>query len=207
MGQNRPTRLLAHPPTGGVGCWLLITVPVAVRNERGSMRRLHPARPRKTIIARFRRTISASASLPMRRPSFGLWHRRNLVDHQSRGRLQPVALLGFDRKTQQRSLGRIAREGADRNGLGRVEAIVLHDHDWTRLARIVRAASRRPNLTAPHSSLSIEIASMKASSLAACRLDATSRDCIEASLANWGERVSGTHTWMGRRPCARRRSR
>jgi hypothetical protein len=41
----------------------------------------------------------------------------------------------------------------------------------------------------------------------ACRLDATSRDCREAWAANLGDRVSGTQIWIGRSPCARKRSR
>ena len=39
------------------------------------------------------------------------------------------------------------------------------------------------------------------------RFDATSRDCREAWPANLDDRVSGTHIWIGRSPCARKRSR
>ncbi len=44
---------------------------------------------------------------------------------------------------------RVHREGADRYGVGRVEPIILHDHDRSRLGG--------PDLAAPHS----ETASMK----------------------------------------------
>jgi hypothetical protein len=59
---------------------------------------------------------------------------------------------------------------------------------------MVGSTGRGPHLAALHSPSSIEIASMKAWSLAAWRLDATSRDCRAASAANLGERTSGNHT-------------
>src|SRR5207253_6479011 len=39
-------------------------------DPRGHPQRRHPAKPRKIVMARFKRTISSSASLPMHVPSF-----------------------------------------------------------------------------------------------------------------------------------------
>ena len=113
-------------------------------------------------MARLRRTMSASASLPMRVPSF----RFGIVvilSTISRGVvLSPFVSLA---STAIRSRGAsvwITREGADRDRVGCVEPIVLHDHDRTRLAGVVLATGCGPDLTALHSSTPVEIESMKA---------------------------------------------
>ena len=49
--------------------------------------------------------------------------------------------------------------------------------------------------------------STKAWSSRACGLAATASDCRRASARNAGDRTSGTQIWIGRKPCARSRSR
>src|SRR5215468_9956304 len=89
------------------------------------------------------------------------WNRRDLVDHQPRGGPEAVGFVRFDGETQQRRIRRIAGECADRNGLGSIEAIVLDDHNRSGLACVASAARGGPHFTPLHSSLPIEIASMK----------------------------------------------
>ena len=177
--------------------------------HRGGPRR-RSAQPRERG-ARRRRPAGGDHHVGVHEPSdaaaqLHFRDRRDLVDHQARGRPQAVRLVRFDSEAEQRSVGWIAREGADGDGLGGVEAIILHDHQRTRLARVVSASGSSPDLSALHSSRLIW-RRMKAWSLAAYRLDATRRDCREASAASSADRVSGTHIWIGRKPCARRRSR
>ena len=90
-----------------------------------------------------------------------------------------------------------------------VEAIVLNNDGGTRLTGIVARACNGPDLAAFHSSSHIqeESDSMKAKSSFACGLRASARDWRRASFANSGERVSGTHIWIWRSPCARMRVR
>jgi hypothetical protein len=88
-----------------------------------------------------------------------------------------------------------------------VEAVILDDDDRPRLAGVVVATGGGPHLTALHPSIPLETALMKASSSAACELEATRLDCRDACAAKAGDLVSGTQIWMGRRPWARSRSR
>src|SRR5262249_38258551 len=75
------------------------------------------------------------------------------------------------------------------------------------LAGVVPATRGGPDLAAPHSARSTEMASMNAWSSAACVLDATRRDCRAASAMNFGDRVSGTQICIGRAPWQLKRSR
>ena len=144
-------------------------------------------------MARFSRTMSASARLPMRLPSFACGTVVILSTISREVALSPFVSFGSTA---------IRNSGASVGSLVKAQMVtdlvapkrVLHDHYRTRLSRVVSAAGSGPDLAALHSSPPIEIASMKAWSLAAYRRDATRRDCREAYAANLGERVSGTHT-------------
>jgi hypothetical protein len=97
--------------------------------------------------------IESTKTRPELRPRYG----GDLVHHQAARRPQAVALVGLDRQAEQRSIGGIRREGADCYGGGRIEAIILHDNDRTRLSCVVFPAGSGPDLAAPHS----ETASIK----------------------------------------------
>src|SRR5882724_11322508 len=96
------------------------------------------------------------------RPEFGLRYGRNLVHHQPGDHPEPVRLAGFDGGTEERSIGRIARESADGDGARCAEPIILNDDDRPRFAGIVLTAGSGPHLTALHSSTPAEMVSMKA---------------------------------------------
>jgi hypothetical protein len=70
--------------------------------------------------------MSLSASLPMRLPSFAFATVVTLSTISGR-LVEPVRRARLDDGSEQRGVGRIAREGANRDGVGRVEAIVLHE--------------------------------------------------------------------------------
>src|SRR2546425_4378407 len=91
------------------------------------------------------------------RPELRLRHRGDLVHHQAAGRPQAVPFVGLDGEAEQRSIGGVRCEGADRYGGGRVEPVILHDDDGAGLPRIVFPAGSSPDLAASHS----ETASIK----------------------------------------------
>src|SRR5262249_11516039 len=86
----------------------------------------------------------------------------DLAHHQAAGGAQAVALVRLHHKTEQRRVGRVGGEGANRDGVGAAETVVLHDDGGARLARIVLASGDGPDLAAPHASPQSETASMKA---------------------------------------------
>jgi hypothetical protein len=86
------------------------------------------------------------------RADLGLGYGGDLVYHQPAGRTQAVALIRLDDEAEQRCVGRIGGEGANGDGVGRVETVVLHDDDRARLASVILAARDGPDLAAPHSS-------------------------------------------------------
>src|SRR6185437_5260508 len=100
----------------------------------------------------------------------------------------------------------VGGEGADRDRVGCVEAVVLNNNDGAWLPSVVHAASDGPDLAPPHSPQS-DTASINACSSWACALVATANDWRCASDWKDGARTSGTQIWIGRRPCARSRSR
>lgn len=118
---------------------------------------------------------------------------------------QAVSVGWLDYETKQWSLGLIRREGADRNGIDFVEAIILKNYNWTRFSTVILRAASGPNLTALHSLESnaghSESESMNFRSSASPGLLATAIDWRRASLAKAGDRISGTQICMGRRPC------
>jgi hypothetical protein len=93
---------------------------------------------------------------------FGLGNRGDLVNHQRGRRAQPVALVRLHEKPKQGRVGRVRGEGADRDLIRSVEAVVLHYDDGARLASIVLAARDCPNLSTFHSSYQLDTASMNA---------------------------------------------
>ena len=94
--------------------------------------------------------------------NLGFRNRGDFVHHQTARRVQAVALVRRYSQAEQRRLGFIGCEGANRDGVRRVKAIVLHDDDEARLARIVLAAGDGPDVAAPDSSPQSATASMNA---------------------------------------------
>src|SRR5262249_43295487 len=138
---------------------------------------------------------------------FGSGYRCDLVHHQPRRYPQPVHFTWLDGETEKRCVRRIGREGTDSDRRGRIEAVILQNHDRPRLAGVILAASKRPYLAALHSVSKTETESTNPWSPRAFALRATAKDWRWASAWKAGERTSGTQTWIGRKPCRRRRSR
>jgi hypothetical protein len=86
------------------------------------------------------------------RADLGFRYGRDLVHHQAAGRAQSVARVGLDREPEQGRIRCVGGEGADGDGISRVEAVVLNDHDGSGLAGIVLAARDGANLAAFHGS-------------------------------------------------------
>jgi len=136
-------------------------------------------------MARLSRTMSAWASLPMRLPSFAFGMVVILSTISREVALSPFASVGSTAiRRRGASVGSLVKAQI-RDGFGGVETIVLHDYHRPRLARVVSTPGSGPDLAALHSSPPIEITSMKAWSLAACRLDATRRDCVKLPRRTW----------------------
>ena len=74
------------------------------------------------------------------RADFRLRNGGDLVDHQTARGLQAVARVRGHRQTEQRRVRLIRGEGADGDGVGRVEAVVLKDDDRARFPGIALAA-------------------------------------------------------------------
>lgn len=102
--------------------------------------------------------------------------RCQLVHHQAADLAKLVARVGRDGQPEQRRFGRVGRHRADRDRVGGVESVVLHDDHRARLADIAAAGRRSPDFAASHSSSRL-IASMNAWSSSACGLLATAKDC------------------------------
>src|SRR5713226_1417821 len=109
-------------------------------------------------------------------PDLASGHRGDLVHHQPRGYPQPIGFARLDGKAKQRCVGGIRRESANGDGCGRIEPIVLHDHDRARFAGVILAAGKGPYLAAFHSAPYSEMDSMKSWSSLSCALRATARD-------------------------------
>ena len=90
-----------------------------------------------------------------------LRHRRDFIDHKPAIGAQPVAFTRLDPQSKERSIGRVGGKCTYRDRICPVEAVVLQNHNWTRLSGVVPAASHGPNLAALHTALLSEIASMK----------------------------------------------
>ncbi len=141
-------------------------------------------------------------------PKSGSTHRGDLVEHDAAQSRQTVGSVWLQGDSQQRNGGGGCSQRADRDGVSGVEAVILDDQDGARLAGIALDRRGGPEFPAPHrvsgsSSLNVDSASTKAWSSSAVLLLAASKDWRWASAANPGLRVSGTHTWRGRRPWLR----
>lgn len=86
-------------------------------------------------------------------PHFAFWHRRDLVHHEPRVRVQSISCSWRDRNTKQRCFRLIACHNADRNRCGCVKAIILQNNGGARLARVICAPSYRPYFAALQSVL------------------------------------------------------
>ena len=99
--------------------------------------------------------MSSSVSRPMR-SQVSPWDGRKLVYHQSGDLSEPVAFVRVDGQAEERSVGRVGREGADGDRVGGVESIVLHDDDRAGLTDGALAGRSGPDLAASRSSLQTE---------------------------------------------------
>ena len=132
---------------------------------------------------------------------------RNLVHHSVAAFVQPVSGRRRKRNSEQRRRSLVCSQSADGNRRSLVETVVLKNHHGPGFSGVVAAAGCYPEFTAVHSSSNSEIESMKAWSSSAWVLAAMARDCLRASSAKPGLRVSATHICTGRRPCWRSRAR
>ena len=71
-------------------------------------------------------------------------------------------LVRLDGQAKQGGFGLVAGEGANSDGIRRVEAVILHDNRGARFTGIVFAARDRPDIAPPHSSFQSDIASINA---------------------------------------------
>src|ERR1700734_4087719 len=90
------------------------------------------------------------------------WHGCDLVYHQTAGRSQPVKLVRFHSEPEERGLRLVSGEGADGDGVGRIESVILQDGDGAWLTCVALTARDRPNIAAPHSPSPNDMASMNA---------------------------------------------
>ena len=134
-------------------------------------------------------------------------NRRDLVRHDTTGFRKPIFAVRGKRDTKQWGIGWIAGQRTDSHGTGVLEAIILYDHDRTGFSSVIATARSDPQLSPLHPKSISPMASTKSWSDSACSLLATASDCLRASSANPGARVSGTHTCRGRSPCSRKRVR
>src|ERR1700742_303545 len=81
---------------------------------------------------------------------FGLWNSCNFVDHEARKTPQAVVFIWFNRQAEERSVGRVRRERADRDVVRSIEAVVLHNDRRARLSRIIFTTSDGPDFSAFH---------------------------------------------------------
>ena len=105
--------------------------------------------------------MSWSSSLPIRSPIFSFDTVVILSTISWDNDRNPISLIGFDRKPEQRRLGWVCRKSTDGNRGSTVKVIVLENHGGPRLARVIPATGDRPDLTAPHSLPLSVIVSMK----------------------------------------------
>ena len=105
------------------------------------------------------------------------WHRRDLIDHESRWSIKTVAFVGRNRNAKQRRFGWIGGNDADRDGLGGIEAIILKNDCRPRLACITLApATVHISPRFNQSPGCNDTASIKSWSRRACALVATTSD-------------------------------
>src|SRR5208282_499088 len=96
-----------------------------------------------------------------KRPDPGFRDGGDLIHHQPAGSAQSIAVARLNGEAKKGSIGGIRREGADRDGVCPVEAVVLENHNRPGLSRVVFAAGDGPNLAAPQDSPQSEMASIK----------------------------------------------
>ena len=78
-------------------------------------------------------------------------HCRDFIDHKSRRSLEAVAFVGRNQNAKQRRFRWIGGNGADRNGVGCIEAVILQNDRRSRLARVILGTGNRPYFSTPQS--------------------------------------------------------
>ena len=167
--------------------------------------------PRNTVIARLRRSIVASSRRPMRRPSLLLGTVVELVGHQPRRLAPGHSLRPARRSTRNNGRGhRICRERAHRDRIrfrrsGHPERSRRGEASPRSHPRQRRSRLRRVSLILPKPGRKqFDEGDDRLFPAGCARPLATGGG---ASLANSGERVSGTQICKSRIPCARMRAR
>ena len=186
---QRPSALIARSnQTNSRGCIQdeqIFEARTSVRSARFCQ--CHSANPRNTRSARSSRITSASVMRPRRceRCPAASWFdpRRGGRFHQDPGQWRPDRVRG---------------QRADRDRSGRVEAIVLDDHDRSGLPGIRTPNRGNVDVSLPHSAdsgsspASTEMASTNTGSSDSPSLAAIAIDCRCASATNSVARTSGT---------------
>src|SRR5262245_18117364 len=85
----------------------------------------------------------------------------DLVHHEAAGGAKAIALVRLHDKAEQRRVGRVGGKGANRDRVGGIETVVLHDDGGARLASVIVAPGHGPDCPAPHSSPQSDTASRK----------------------------------------------
>ena len=94
--------------------------------------------------------------------NLGLGDSGDLIHRQAARRAQAVALVRLDWQAEQRRVRLVSGEGADRDRVGGVEAVVLNNDDGAWLPGIILAAGDGPDVATLHSSPQSDTASMNA---------------------------------------------
>ncbi len=100
--------------------------------------------------------MSSSSRSPILDPSFTFGTVVILSTITWQGACNPLRSLGMTGQAEKGSVGRVGREGTQRDRTRTIEAIILDDHGGPGLSGVVLAPRDRPDASAFHS----EIASM-----------------------------------------------
>ena len=71
-------------------------------------------------------------------------HRGDLINHESRKSVEPIAFVRRNRNPKQRRLSWIGCHDADRDGFGGIEAVILENDRRPRLAGVILGPGDRP---------------------------------------------------------------
>ena len=146
LGTQGPDAWITRMTVGNGGWGLVVThdpsAHIDVWSGRGEAEEHGdgPAESRHVVVGETADTLA----------EFGSWDGGDLVDHESARPADPGLVIRIDRNPEQRSVGRVGCERANRDGGGRVEKVVLDDHDWARLADVATAGSSSPDFTSLH---------------------------------------------------------
>ena len=113
-------------------------------------------------MARLSRRISSSSNLPTRARTLVLEAVVSLSTIRRQATRKPLRSFGSTGKRNRGGFGLVRGEGADRDRVGCVEAIILNDDDRAWLDGVVLAAGHGSDIATLHSSPQSDTASMNA---------------------------------------------